>query len=103
MYTSDNTNKENLPQAPHKEALVQKLQGALQGLRRERDQTHRSKELALERLKLVLEEEQALCKTVNALKHKHANLVKGSNDIQSELGPNENKVKVMTQKVGSIP
>lgn len=96
----NDSNKEN----PHhttspKEALVQKLQGALQEFRRERDQLHRGKELALERCRLVQEEEQGLSKTVEFLKQKCEKLSNASVEIRTELGPLEASVKDKTKQV----
>jgi chromosome segregation ATPase len=86
----------------NKEALVQKLQGALQEFRRERDQLHRSKELAKERCRLVQEEEKGLSKTVDSLKEKHEKLLKASEAIKDGLGPLEASVRDKTKEVSVI-
>jgi DNA repair ATPase RecN len=96
MNDNENHHQQN------KEALVQKLQGALQGFRRERDQLHRSKELAKERCRLVQEEEKALSKTVESLKEKYDKLLKASQAIKDDLGPLEASVREKTKEVGEI-
>lgn len=103
--TNANTNNENANKgaANHpsnaKEALVQKLQGVLQELRQERDQLHRSKELALERCRLVREEEQSLSKIVASLKEKKEKLQKAALEIKAGLGPVEASVQETTKQV----
>lgn len=61
-----------------KEDIVEKLHGALADLRRERDEEHRKKELAVERLRLVTEEREALEKTVASMKENLSTLLKKS-------------------------
>jgi len=50
------------------EGIVDRLNGALSALRRERDELHRQKDLALERLKLVKEERVAVEKVVQSMR-----------------------------------
>lgn len=49
-------NQTSINQPNQREAIVDKLHGALSILRRERDDLHRSKELAMERLNLAKDE-----------------------------------------------
>jgi hypothetical protein len=60
---------------------------------------HRGKELALERCRLVQEEEQGLSKTVEFLKQKCEKLSESSLEIRTELGPLEASVKDKTKQV----
>ncbi len=55
----------------NREIIVDKLHGALATFRRERDEVHRAKELAVERLRLVREERMAAERNVNAMQEKH--------------------------------
>ena len=101
--TMMNNDERDQPQRlTQKEILVQKLQGALQEFRRERDQLHRSKELALERCRLVREEEETLLKTVSSLKEKHDNLEKAIYDSKARLGPLEEAVQHKTKEVRTV-
>ena len=69
-----------------REAIVDKLHGALAAFRRERDELHRKKELAVERLQLVKEEQQAIEKTVHAMQEKLNQLNKsGSEEAKKDL------------------
>lgn len=54
-----------------REAIVDKLHGALSVLRRERDELHRSKELALERYRLAKEEREAAEQRNKSLQQKY--------------------------------
>lgn len=56
---------------PPREAIVDKLHGALSVLRRERDELHRSKELALERYRLAKEEREAAEQRNKSLQQKY--------------------------------
>ena len=81
-----------------REVIVDKLNDALSNLRRERDEAHRSKELALERLRLAKEEETELEKSVNALKLQYEKLVssmanQGSENADDELLKLQKEVK----------
>ena len=84
--------------APNKQ-LEQKLFGALQSLRRERDQEYREKAEAEERLRLVDEEHQTIAKIVTDLKAKHGKLTKDKETVQASLGPLETQVNDLTGKV----
>lgn len=85
----------------NKELLVDKLQGALAKFRNERDQLHRSKRLALERCRLIQAEEEALSKTVQALRNKYDDLTASSAKIDAEIGPLEQQVEQETKEVRS--
>jgi len=50
------------------EGIVDRLNGALSTMRRERDELHRQKDLAFERLKLVREERVAVEKVVQSMR-----------------------------------
>jgi hypothetical protein len=89
-------NKEN------KETLVNKLQGALQNLRRERDQVHRRKELSLERARLAKEEEQNLSRVFNGMQQRLDQLTKSSMKIKEELGPMEKELGFKTKEVSQV-
>lgn len=63
------------PQPPkatsQREAIVDKLHGALATFRRERDEVHCAKELAFERLRLVREERMASERAVQSMQNKY--------------------------------
>ncbi len=82
-----------------KQALVQKLQGAIQNLRRERDQEYREKVEAEERLRLAKEEQDNLAKIVTDLKSKHDNLCKSKSTLEANLGPLAEEVDDLAEKV----
>ena len=65
------------------EGLVSKLQEALAKFRKDRDQLHRSRELALERCRLIKAEEEALSKTVQTMRDKHNHLLEQTAKIES--------------------
>ena len=69
-----------------KEGLVNKLQASLSKFRNDRDQLHRSKELALERCRLIEEEVTVLSKTVDSLRQKHGQLQATRQSIEGDLG-----------------
>ena len=62
-----------------REAIVDKLHGALAALRRERDDMHRRKELAAERLRLTKADREALEQTVKSLEGRLASLSNSAN------------------------
>ena len=71
----------------HREAIVDKLNGALAVLRRERDELHRTKELAMERLRLAKEERMSMEKSVRTIQNK---LHKLSSSVSGEGNQAEN-------------
>ncbi|CAJ1959200.1 unnamed protein product [Cylindrotheca closterium] len=75
------------------EGLVSKLQEALAKFRKDRDQLHRSKELALERCRLIKAEEEALLNTVQTMRDKHNHLLTSKTKIETQMGPLEAKVQ----------
>jgi len=88
----------------NKEAIVEKLHGALSALRRERDDSHRSKELSMERLRIVKDEREAVEKMVRAMQLKLIEMQSSANDdelnnpnsiarLQSEVDRLSNEVK----------
>lgn len=62
------------------EAIVEKLHGTLSILRRERDEVHRAKELAMERLRLAKEETERMERTLKASQQKYDALMAQSNN-----------------------
>eukprot|EP00586_Coscinodiscus_wailesii_P021006 CAMPEP_0172496176 /NCGR_PEP_ID=MMETSP1066-20121228/82865_1 /TAXON_ID=671091 /ORGANISM="Coscinodiscus wailesii, Strain CCMP2513" /LENGTH=234 /DNA_ID=CAMNT_0013268335 /DNA_START=65 /DNA_END=769 /DNA_ORIENTATION=+ len=76
-----------------RELIVDKLNSALAVIRRERDELHRSKELAVERLRLAREERQAFQKTVRSMEEK----LKELNDAVS-TGKNDKSELLRLQK-----
>lgn len=82
-----------------KEGLVNKLQASLSKFRNDRDQLHRSKELALERCRLIEEEVTVLTKTVDSLRQKHGQLQATRQAIEGDLGPLEIMVQRDTKEV----
>lgn len=82
-----------------KEGLVNKLQEALAKFRKDRDQLHRSKELALERCRLIEAEEEALLKTVQTMRDKRDHLLTSKAKIEFQMGPLEAKVEKDTAEV----
>ena len=97
--------KQNLhQQTDHREVLVDKLNGALSNLRRERDETYRSKELALERLRLANEERMGLEKTLQGMQVKYEELVsimanQGCDKVDDEMIKLQQQVKHCTREV----
>lgn len=98
MPPTNNTNNHN---STAKEGLVNKLQEALAKFRKDRDQLHRSKELALERCRLIKSEEEALLKTVQTMRDKLAHLQTSKTKIESQMGPLEVKVQKDSLEVRS--
>ena len=86
-------------QSNPKHVLVQKLQGAMQNLRREREQEYREKVEAEERLRLATEEQASLATIVAGLKAKQENLRKRKTTVESNLVQLEADVKDLTDKV----
>jgi ribosomal protein RSM22 (predicted rRNA methylase) len=72
--------------------LVQKLAGAIQNLRRDRDMEYRAKAEAEERLRLAQEEHEALVKIVAELKAKHEKILQTKATVHASLGPLEAEV-----------
>ncbi len=86
------------------EKLVGKLHEALAAFRKERDDLYRSKELAHERLRLIVEERQAVEKAVNAMQIKLNELngkIQGSDDtkdlstLQTEVARLDREVRMI--------
>lgn len=105
-YHHDNNNRNgggnNFAQqrsAAPQQPLVQKLAGAIQNLRRDRDMEYRAKAEAEERLRLAEEEQQALAKIVADLKAKHEKIVQSKERVQASLGPLETEVNDLQEKV----
>jgi chromosome segregation ATPase len=98
MPPTNNTNNHN---STANEGLVNKLQEALAKFRKDRDQLHRSKELELERCRLIKSEEEALLKTVQTMRDKLAHLQTSKTKIESQMGPLEVKVQKDSLEVRS--
>ena len=92
-------NHQRGPTSSNKEGLVNKLQDALSKFRNERDQLHRSKELALERCRLIQQEETFLTKTVNSMRQKENQIKATCHDLEKEIGPMEEMVLQDTKEV----
>ena len=93
MYTSTTT-------GDAREEIVDKLHGALAAFRRERDELHRKKELAAERLQLVKEEQQAIERTVHAMQENLNQLNKtGSEEAKKDLEQMEKDVDQLHRTV----
>lgn len=73
MNSSANQNDDN------REVLVDKLQGALNVLRRERDEVNRKKEIAAERLRLLKDERTNAEKSFVALRNQYDQMIAESN------------------------
>lgn len=83
-----------------REEIVDKLHGALAAFRRERDDLHRKKELATERLRLVTEEREAMEKTIRAMQEKLDQLEKSVSDAgKLQLVQLEKEVERLNQEV----
>ncbi len=86
------------------EKLVGKLHGALAVFRKERDDLYRSKELAHERLRLIVEERHTVEKAVNAMQIK-LNTLNGKiqgKDETKDLSTLQTEVERLDQEVRKI-
>jgi len=93
-----------------REEIVDKLHGALSALRRERDDSHRSKELAMERLHIAKEERETVEKTVRTMHSKLNEMQTSMNDddlnnpnsiarLQNEVDRLDNEAKFQHSEV----
>ena len=98
MNRGNTTNHHN-QQQQQQPALVQKLAGAIQNLRRDRDREYRAKAEAEERCRLAKEEQQALANIVADLKLKNEKILKAKEAAQASLGPLEAEVEDLHEKV----
>jgi uncharacterized protein YoxC len=90
----------NTPSADDREAIVDKLHGALAVFRRECDELHRKKQLAVERLRLEKEEKDATEKTVHGMQETLNQLNKsGSEEAKTELERMEKDVEQINREV----
>jgi len=85
---------QNSKRVPQREAIVDKLHGALGVLRRDRDGLYRTKELSTQRLGLIKEERQTLEKSLLHLRAKLEELNKQINSPQNQDG----RKNIMTMK-----
>ena len=74
MNAPYNQRQQQHHQPQQREEIVDKLHGALASLRKERDHLHRSKELAVERLRLAKEERVTVEKTVSSMENMYDHL-----------------------------
>jgi uncharacterized coiled-coil DUF342 family protein len=81
---------------PQKEAIVDKLHVALASFRRERDEVHRSKELAVERLRLVREERMEAEKTIQSMQQKYDQMIQS---INFKEGSQDDEITKLQQEV----
>ena len=82
-----------------REEIVDKLHGALAAFRRERDDLHRKKELATERLRLVTEEREAMEKTIRSMQEKLNNLNKSASE-EAKAGDDQDGTRSGTAQPG---
>ena len=82
-----------------KNALVQKLEVAMQKLRQDRDQEYHDLIESKERARLASEELQVLQKIVADLKAKRDKLVQDKDNVQSSIAPLEQELRDITAKV----
>ncbi len=82
------------------EAIVDKLQGTLTILRRERDEVHRAKELAMERLRLVKEERVSFEERLEMTQRKYDDIVAATSTSEVQLG--SSGVSTTTSTTASI-
>ena len=99
MTKNKNNENHNHNNNNNKEALVDKLQGALHTIRRERDDLHRRKELAYERRRLLMEEKENLAKTVHGMKEKLEKMNTSLKETQQGLPSLEEAVLKLTKEV----
>ena len=106
MTSRNAMNNSNIHRDHHRqgeEAIVDKLHGVMAALRRERDDLHRKKALAQERLALFLEEQMALEKThANARIKLEALKTSGNDDAIQEVVGLEQKVIRLSKEVRSM-
>ncbi len=84
------------------EVIVDRLHGALASYRKERDDLHRRKELAVERLRLVKEERISLENNVQEMQKKLVELTsaaQGKQSATSDFHILENEVKRLNKEV----
>jgi hypothetical protein len=87
-YSITSNNMKQTPNQPNqREAIVDKLHGALSILRKERDELHRAKELASERLRLAKEERVNAEKNLSSLtaKFNHIESIEGKHNRKSDI------------------
>jgi uncharacterized coiled-coil DUF342 family protein len=92
MNSSTNKNDNN------REVLVDKLQGTLNVLRRERDEVNRKKEIAAERLRLLKEERTNAEKSLVALRNQY-NQMMAESKTESQNADIE-KLEIEVQRLG---
>ena len=85
-------------QSNPREELVDKLHGTLSTLRRERDELHRSKQLAIERLRLIKEERVNAEDNIRLLNKKYENII--SSNAQQERRAEIAKLQREVERLG---
>jgi hypothetical protein len=87
-----------LQQSNPREELVDKLHGTLSILRRERDELHRAKQLAVERLRLIKEERVAAEENLLILRDKYDRII--SSNVQDERRGEIAKLQSEVERLG---
>ena len=87
-----------LQQSNPREELVDKLHGTLSILRRERDELHRAKQLAVERLRLIKEERVAAEENLLILRDKYDRII--SSNVQDERRGEIVKLQSEVERLG---
>ena len=94
-----NNNNAGAPPQPQNEAIVDKLHGALNALRRERDENHRRKDLAMERCRLMTEEKEHMAKNAAAMKERLETIQESLATTKRDLAPREASVQKLSKQV----
>jgi hypothetical protein len=87
------------PPQPQNEAIVDKLHGALNVLRRERDENHRRKDLAVERCRLMTEEKESMAKNAATMKERLETIQGSLATTKRDLAPRETSVQNLSKQV----
>jgi chromosome segregation ATPase len=82
----------------NREAIVDKLHGALAVLRKERDELHRAKEMAIERLRLAKEERVNAEKNLSLMQERYECVA--STDAQRTRRDEIEKLEEQAQRLG---
>ena len=96
---SQNLQEASAPMADAKEVLVQKLQGALHAIRLDRDQEHRQRDMALERLRSVKAAMDSARDSLDEEKARYVKTCAESQDRQEEVHALQEEIEVLKQKV----
>lgn len=80
----------------HQDDLERKLQGIESNLRQERESARRQKQLAAERLRLLLQEFDSMDKTIQALQNKHQAI---QGEASTVLVPELQNIRINVEKL----